>query len=207
MERREGEWNQSLADYVAPQATGLQDHIGAFAVSSGFGLKALVEEYKSQLDDYHVILAEAVADRLAEAFAEYLHARVREEWGIQEHLSVAQCLAEEFQGIRPAAGYPACPDHSEKQILWRLLEVEKHTGILLTESGAMWPGSSISGLYFAHPRSRYFGLGKIGRDQVHDYHIRKGMTLQEVEKWLAMNLNYEPGGPSPTGVCGCGIPH
>ena len=207
LERREGEWNQSLADFVAPQATGLPDHLGAFAVSSGFGLKAMVERYKQEMDDYGMILAEAVADRLAEAFAEYLHARVRAEWGIREDLTVAQCIAEEFQGIRPAAGYPACPDHSEKQILWQLLEVEKRTGILLTESGAMWPGSSISGLYFAHPRSRYFGLGKIDRDQIRDYHVRKGMPLEEVERWLAMNLNYEPGSAEVPVACGCGIRH
>ncbi len=207
LKRREGEWSQSLSDYVAPEGTGLPDHLGAFAVSTGFGLKAMVEQFKADHDDYSVILAEAVADRLAEAFAEYLHARVRGDWGISENLTIEQCIAEHFRGIRPAAGYPACPDHTEKRTLWRLLDVEKQTGILLTESGAMWPGSSVSGLYFAHPKARYFGLGKIDRDQVHDYHLRKGMSVQEVEHWLATQLNYEPGSAPEGGGCACGVRH
>jgi 5-methyltetrahydrofolate--homocysteine methyltransferase len=138
-------------------------------------------------------MAEAIADRLAEAFAECLHKRVRDEWGygLQEDLSMGELIEEKYRGIRPAAGYPACPDHTEKGALWKLLDVEKNTGMLLTESFAMWPGSSVSGLYFAHPQSRYFGLGKIDRDQVVDYHVRKGMTVAEVERWLAPNLNYD----------------
>jgi 5-methyltetrahydrofolate--homocysteine methyltransferase len=138
-------------------------------------------------------MAEALADRLAEAFAECLHKRVRDEWGFGSHedLSKEELIEEKYRGIRPAAGYPACPDHTEKGTLWRLLDVEKNTGMLLTESFAMWPGSSVSGLYFAHPQSRYFGLGKIDRDQVVDYHVRKGMTVAEVERWLAPNLNYD----------------
>ncbi len=146
-------------------------------------------------DDYNAIMAEALADRLAEAFAEYLHQRVRDEWGYghSEDLTKEQLIAEEYRGIRPAAGYPACPDHTEKGTLWRLLDVEKNTGMLLTESFAMWPGSSVSGLYFAHPASRYFTLGKIDRDQVADYSARKRMPIPEVERWLGPNLNYDPG--------------
>ncbi len=139
-------------------------------------------------------MAEAVADRLAEAFAECLHKRVRDEWGYgcEEGLSNADLIQEKYRGIRPAAGYPACPDHTEKGPLWRLLDVQANTGMLITESFAMWPGSSVSGLYFAHPESRYFSLGKIDRDQVADYHERKGMSVAEVERWLGQNLNYDP---------------
>jgi 5-methyltetrahydrofolate--homocysteine methyltransferase len=139
-------------------------------------------------------MAEALADRLAEAFAEYLHKRVREEWGYgrTEGLTNEQLIREEYRGIRPAAGYPACPDHTEKGTLWRVLDVERTTGIKLTESFAMWPGSSVSGLYFAHPESRYFTVGKIGADQVADYHLRKGMSVEEVERWLGPNLGYDP---------------
>ena len=140
-------------------------------------------------------MAEALADRLAEAFAEYLHKRVREEWGFGqlEKLTTEEVIAEQYRGIRPAPGYPACPDHTEKGILWDLLDAEKHTGIKLTESFAMWPGSSVSGFYFAHPESKYFAVGKLGKDQLLDYHRRKGMTLQESERWLGPYLNYEPG--------------
>jgi 5-methyltetrahydrofolate--homocysteine methyltransferase len=139
-------------------------------------------------------MAEALADRLAEAFAECLHKRVRDEWGYgcEEGLSSADLIAEKYRGIRPAAGYPACPDHTEKGTVWRLLDVQAKTGMLITESFAMWPGSSVSGLYFAHPESRYFSLGKIDRDQVVDYAGRKGMTVAEVERWLGQNLNYDP---------------
>jgi 5-methyltetrahydrofolate--homocysteine methyltransferase len=186
---------RSLADFIAPKETGLPDHIGAFAVTSGIGLKELCDKFRADNDDYNAIMAEAVADRLAEAFAECLHKRVREEWGYgcDEHLSNAELIQEKYRGIRPAAGYPACPDHTEKGTLWRLLDVQKNTGMLITESFAMWPGSSISGLYFAHPESRYFSLGKIDRDQVADYHERKGMSIAEVERWLGQNLNYDPG--------------
>jgi 5-methyltetrahydrofolate--homocysteine methyltransferase len=185
---------RSLADFIAPKHTGLSDHIGAFALTSGIGLKELCDRFKSENDDYNAIMAEAIADRLAEAFAECLHKRVREEWGYgrNECLSPADLIQEKYRGIRPAAGYPACPDHTEKGPLWHLLDVQKNTGMLITESFAMWPGSSVSGLYFAHPESRYFALGKIDRDQVADYQKRKGMSIAEVERWLGPNLNYDP---------------
>jgi 5-methyltetrahydrofolate--homocysteine methyltransferase len=170
----------------------LHDSIGAFAVTSGIGLKDLVDKFKADNDDYNAIMAEALADRLAEAFAECLHQHVRREWGYGcvEHLNHADLIAEKYRGIRPAPGYPACPDHTEKGTIWRLLDVEANTGMRLTESYAMWPGSSVSGLYFAHPESRYFSLGKIDRDQVADYAERKGMSVAEVERWLGPNLNY-----------------
>ena len=185
---------RSLADFIAPKETGLPDHIGAFAVTSGIGLKELCDSYRAKHDDYNAIMAEAIADRLAEAFAECLHKRVRDEWGYgcAEGLSNADLIQEKYRGIRPAAGYPACPDHTEKGPLWRLLDVQANTGMLITESFAMWPGSSVSGLYFAHPESRYFSLGKIDRDQVADYSKRKGMSVAEVERWLGQNLNYDP---------------
>jgi 5-methyltetrahydrofolate--homocysteine methyltransferase len=170
--------------------------MGAFAVTSGIGLKELCDRFRAEQDDYNAIMAEALADRLAEAFAEHLHRRVREEWGYGrcENLSVDDLIHEKYRGIRPAAGYPACPDHTEKAAIWSLLDVEANTGMRLTESFAMWPGSSVSGLYFAHPDSRYFSLGKIGRDQVADYAARKKMTVAEVERWLGQNLNYDPAG-------------
>ena len=185
---------RSLADFIAPKDTGLADHLGAFAVTSGIGLKELCDRFRAENDDYNAIMAEAVADRLAEAFAECLHKRVRDEWGygLEEGLSPADLIQEKYRGIRPAAGYPACPDHTEKGTLWRLLDVQANTGMQITESFAMWPGSSVSGLYFAHPESRYFSLGKIDRDQVDDYHQRKGMSVAEVERWLGQNLNYDP---------------
>jgi 5-methyltetrahydrofolate--homocysteine methyltransferase len=185
---------RSLADFIAPTETGLQDTMGAFAVTSGIGLKDLCDSFRAKHDDYNAIMAEAIADRLAEAFAECLHKRARDEWGYgcAEKFSPAELIQESYRGIRPAAGYPACPDHTEKGTLWRLLDVEAKTGIKITESFAMWPGSSVSGLYFAHPESRYFSLGKIGRDQVDDYAVRKGMTVAEVERWLGPNLNYDP---------------
>jgi 5-methyltetrahydrofolate--homocysteine methyltransferase len=185
---------RSLADFIAPKETGLPDHIGAFAVTSGIGLKELCDGFKAKHDDYNAIMAEAIADRLAEAFAECLHKRVRDEWGYgcEEDLSHADLIQEKYRGIRPAAGYPACPDHTEKGTLWRLLDVQANTGMLITESFAMWPGSSVSGLYFAHPESRYFSLGKIDRDQVADYSERKKMSVAEAERWLGQNLNYDP---------------
>ncbi len=211
IEKADGTPNWCLADFVAEKHPVLNDYIGAFAVTSGHGLKELVEKFKADHDDYNAIMAEALADRLAEAFAEYLHKRVREEWGYGrgEHLTNEELIEEKYRGIRPAAGYPACPDHTEKKTLWTLLEVEKNAGIQLTESCAMWPGSSVSGLYFAHPESKYFSVGKLDRDQVLDYHLRKGMPLQEVEKWLGPWLNYEPGAVpdlSP-GTCTCGLRH
>ena len=189
-----GEPNRSLADFVAPKDTGLPDHLGAFAVTTGIGLKELCDAFRAKHDDYNAIMAEALADRLAEAFAECLHERVRHEWGYgaTEKLTKSELIAEKYRGIRPAAGYPACPDHTEKGALWHLLGVEHATGMKLTESFAMWPGSSVSGLYFAHPEARYFTLGKIDKDQALDYHVRKGMPLHEVERWLGPNLHYEP---------------
>jgi 5-methyltetrahydrofolate--homocysteine methyltransferase len=185
---------RSLSDFIAPKETALPDHIGAFAVTSGIGLKELCDSYRAKNDDYNAIMAEAIADRLAEAFAECLHKQVRCEWGYgrAENLSNADLIAEKYRGIRPAAGYPACPDHTEKGTLWRLLNVQANTGMLITESFAMWPGSSVSGLYFAHPESRYFALGKIDRDQVADYSKRKRMSTAEIERWLGQNLNYDP---------------
>jgi 5-methyltetrahydrofolate--homocysteine methyltransferase len=193
-QKNPGETHRSLSDFIAPKETGLQDHIGGFAVTSGIGLKELADRYKAAHDDYNAIMAEALADRLAEAFAECLHKKVRDEWGYgkDEGLTNSDLIHEKYRGIRPAAGYPACPDHTEKGPLWKLLDVEKNTGMFITESFAMWPGSSVSGLYFAHPESKYFSLGKIGKDQVADYHVRKGMTVAEVERWLGPNLNYEP---------------
>jgi 5-methyltetrahydrofolate--homocysteine methyltransferase len=183
---------RSLADFIAPVETGLADHIGAFAVTSGIGLKEFCDHFRADHDDYNAIMAEALADRLAEAFAEYLHQRARCEWGFgcEENLSHDDLIHEKYRGIRPAAGYPACPDHTEKGTLWQLLDVEANTGMQITESFAMWPGSSVSGLYFAHPDSRYFGLGKIDRDQVADYAARKAMSVEEVERWLGQSLNY-----------------
>jgi 5-methyltetrahydrofolate--homocysteine methyltransferase len=188
---------RSLSDFIAPKETGLADYIGAFAVTSGIGLKELCDRFRAEHDDYNAIMAEAIADRLAEAFAECLHKRVRNEWsyGREENLSNTDLIQEKYRGIRPAAGYPACPDHTEKGTLWRLLDVQKNTGMFITESFAMWPGSSVSGLYFAHPQSRYFSLGKIDRDQVIDYSKRKSMSPMEVERWLGPNLNYDPAQP------------
>lgn len=192
---REGnELCRSLSDFIAPKETGLVDYMGAFAVTSGIGLKELCDRFRAENDDYNAIMAEAIADRLAEAFAECLHKCVRDEWGYgrDEGLSNADLIQEKYRGIRPAAGYPACPDHTEKGPLWQLLDVQKNTGMLITESFAMWPGSSVSGLYFAHPEARYFSLGKIDRDQVDDYRKRKGISIAEVERWLGPNLNYDP---------------
>jgi 5-methyltetrahydrofolate--homocysteine methyltransferase len=199
IEKGDGSPNWCLADFIAPKNDAhrapLPDHIGAFAVTSGHGLNEIVEKFKAAHDDYNAILAEAIADRLAEAFAEFLHKRVRDEWGFGklEKLTTEDLIAEKYRGIRPAAGYPACPDHTEKGILWDLLDVEKHTGIRLTESFAMWPGSSVSGLYFAHPESKYFAVGKLGKDQVEDLSRRKGKSVSEMERWLGPWLNYEPG--------------
>ncbi|CAN5468903.1 methionine synthase [soil metagenome] len=194
-EHRAGIPNRSLADFVAPVDSGLHDHVGGFAVTAGIGLPERVQAFKDDLDDYNAILIESLADRLAEAFAERLHQRVRTEfWGhvSDEDLSNADLIAERYSGIRPAPGYPACPDHTEKLTLWELLDVEKQTGITLTESMAMWPGASVSGWYFSHPQSQYFVVGRLGRDQVAAYAERKGWTLAETERWLSPNLGYEP---------------
>lgn len=196
-EKPQGQGNLCLADFIAPLsgvAKPLPDTIGAFALTSGVGMRELVTKFKAANDDYNAIMAEALADRLAEAFAEFLHKKVRVEWGFggAENLTPGQLIDEQYRGIRPAAGYPACPDHTEKQILWSLLDAEKTTEIKLTESLAMWPASSVSGLYFAHPQSKYFAVGRLGLDQVEDYARRKGVKIAEVEKWLAPNLNYTP---------------
>ena len=200
IEKGDGSPNYCLADFIAPKqklearSQEAEDFIGAFAVTSGHGLKEIVEKFKAEHDDYNAILAEAIADRLAEAFAEFLHKRVRDEWGFGklEKLTTAELIEEKYRGIRPAAGYPASPDHTEKAILWDLLDAEKHTGIKLTESFAMWPGSSVSGLYFAHPESKYFAVGKLGKDQVEDLAKRKSKSVSEMERWLGPWLNYNP---------------
>jgi 5-methyltetrahydrofolate--homocysteine methyltransferase len=185
--------HRCLADFVAPKASGLPDFLGAFAVTAGLGLDDLTKAFRAKHDDYNAIMAEALADRLAEALAEWLHERVRHGWYAKdEKLAPADLIQEKYRGIRPAAGYPACPDHTEKGTLWTLLDVEKSTSMKLTESFAMWPGASVSGLYFGHPDARYFTLGKIDRDQAADYAARKKMTLGEVERWLGPNLGYEP---------------
>jgi 5-methyltetrahydrofolate--homocysteine methyltransferase len=195
MEKPAKQYNHSLADYIAPQESGRPDYLGAFAVTGGHGADELAKQFEVDHDDYNAIMVKALADRLAEAFAESLHERARVEWGYgkQEHLSKEDLLREAYRGIRPAAGYPACPDHTEKRILFDLLAAEKNTGIRLTESFAMWPGASVSGLYFGHQNAKYFGVGKIDRDQVLDYQRRKGMPLEEIERWLGPYLSYEPG--------------
>jgi 5-methyltetrahydrofolate--homocysteine methyltransferase len=163
-------------------------------VTTGHGTDELAKQFEADNDDYNSIMTKALADRLAEAFAEFLHKRARQEWGFgkEEHLSTEDLLREAYRGIRPAAGYPACPDHTEKRILFDLLAAEENAKIQLTESFAMWPGSSVSGLYFGHPDAKYFGVGRIDRDQVLDYQLRKGMPLEELERWLGPYLTYEP---------------
>jgi 5-methyltetrahydrofolate--homocysteine methyltransferase len=191
-----GQPNLALADFVAPSDSGRNDHIGVFAVTAGIGLDDLCRQFDKDHDDYNSIMAKALADRLAEAFAEWLHKRVRGEWryGRSERLTNDDLIRERYRGIRPAPGYPACPDHTEKRLLFDLLQAEQHTGITLTESFAMLPAASVSGFYFAHPDAKYFAVGKIGKDQVEDYARRKGMDLRTVERWLGPNLNYEPSG-------------
>jgi 5-methyltetrahydrofolate--homocysteine methyltransferase len=194
MEKPPGRPNYALSDFIAPAETGLADYLGLFAVTTGIGLDKLVRQYEADHDDYHAILAKSLADRLAEAFAERLHQRVRREfWGYapDESLDNDALIAEKYRGIRPAPGYPACPDHTEKGTLFELLEVERNAGICLTESFAMWPAAAVSGFYFSHPQSQYFGLGRIDRDQVADYAARKGMDVATVERWLGSNLAYE----------------
>jgi 5-methyltetrahydrofolate--homocysteine methyltransferase len=194
-QHREGVPNRSLADFVAPKDSGLLDHVGAFAVTAGDGLGERVAAFRAELDDYNAILLESLGDRLAEAFAERLHQRVRREfWGYaaDEDLDNEALIREQYAGIRPAPGYPACPEHTEKRTLWELLDVTANTGIELTDSMAMWPGAAVSGLYFSHPQSQYFVVGRIGQDQVADYAKRKGWTLKEAERWLSSNLAYNP---------------
>ena len=195
LEKREGRFNAALSDFIAPVSSGVPDYVGAFVVTAGIGEDAVADRFKNANDDYSSILCKALADRLAEAFAERMHQRVRKEfWGYapDEALAADQLILEQYAGIRPAPGYPAQPDHTEKATLFRLLDAENTAGVKLTESFAMWPGSSVSGLYFSHPESFYFGVGKIERDQVEDYAARKGMSVAETERWLAPVLNYIP---------------
>ncbi len=190
-----GQPNYALADFIAPAETGVKDYIGGFAVAAGFSMEEKIKQFETDHDDYSAIMLKALADRFAEAFAERLHQRVRKEfWGYDEKeaLDNTALIAEKYRGIRPAPGYPACPDHTEKPLLWKLLDVEKNTGIKLTESYAMYPAAAVSGLYFSHPESRYFGVGQINRDQVKDYAHRKGMELHKMERWLSPNLGYDP---------------
>ncbi len=190
-----GQPNYALSDFVAPKNSNMDDYIGAFALTAGIGTDALVAKYEKENDDYNAIMVKAIADRLAEAFAECLHDHVRRHnWGYasKENLSIEELIDEKYVGIRPAPGYPACPDHTEKDVLWRLLNVRENIGLSLTENYAMSPAASVSGWYFSHPNARYFGLGKINRDQVDDYAKRKSMSLREAEKWLASSLSYEP---------------
>ncbi len=183
----------SLADFVAPVSSGKMDYIGGFAVTAGGEVEDFAQTYKAKGDDYTAILIQALGDRFAEALAEYMHKQIRDLWGFgrAEDLSTEELIAEKYRGVRPAAGYPACPDHTEKDLLWALLEARERTGIRLTESYAMYPGSSVSGLYFGHPEARYFNVGKIGLDQVEDYAKRKGIAVEEAEKWLMPNLSYK----------------
>ncbi len=192
---REGVANKSVADFVAPVDTGLADYVGAFAVTTGIGIAGKLEQFRAEHDDYSAILLESLADRLAESFAERMHQRVRTEfWGYaaREQLDNDELIAERYTGIRPAPGYPASPDHTEKLTLWQLLDVQDNIGITLTESMAMWPGASVSGWYFSHPQAQYFVVGRIGRDQVADYAARKGWDDKTAHSWLAPNLAYDP---------------
>jgi 5-methyltetrahydrofolate--homocysteine methyltransferase len=193
-EQSAGRPNLCLADFVAPKDSGRIDYIGAFAVTAGHGADEMAARWRADGDDHRAIMAQALADRCAEAFAEMLHKRVRNEWGYgkSENLTNEDLIAERYRGIRPAPGYPACPDHTEKQAIWDLLAVEGLIGMRLTESFAMFPGASVSGLYFAHPEARYFPVTKLDRDQIEDYASRKGQTVEETERWLAPYLNYEP---------------
>jgi 5-methyltetrahydrofolate--homocysteine methyltransferase len=191
----QGQYNRCLSDYIADEQSGIEDYIGAFAVSAGFGADEIVAEYDKNHDSYNSILVKAVADRLAEALAEYLHQQIRVNyWGYatDESLDNEALIREQYQGIRPAPGYPACPEHTEKGLLWDMLSVEQNIGMQLTSSYAMWPGAAVSGWYFAHPQSKYFAVAKITEEQVIDYAKRKQMTLEEAERWLAANLDYDP---------------
>jgi 5-methyltetrahydrofolate--homocysteine methyltransferase len=192
LRKAEGEFNYALADFVAQTSTGVADYIGAFAVTVGGGLDELCAKFEKDHDDYNSIMAKALADRLAEAFAEYLHKKVRDEWGYgrNEDLTHDDLIKERYRGIRPAPGYPAFPDHTEKRTLFDLLHAEENAGIQLTENYAMIPASSVCGLYLSHPAAKYFSVGKIGRDQIEDYSTRKGMAIDEVERWLSPNLAY-----------------
>jgi 5-methyltetrahydrofolate--homocysteine methyltransferase len=189
----DGRPNRSLADFIAPRGSGVPDYIGMFAVTAGIGTDDLVRGFERDNDDYNAIMVKALADRLAEAFAEYVHAQARHDWGYgdAERLSPEELIAEKFRGIRPAYGYPACPDHSEKFKLFDLLDAQRQ-GITLTEHGAMLPTASVSGLYFSHPEAKYFNVGRITRDQLESYAKRKGVSIEEAERWLSPNLSYDP---------------
>ena len=190
---RDGQPLLSHADYIAPKTSGIRDYIGAFAVTAGIGLDELTTLYEADHDDYKSIMAKAVADRLAEAFAELMHEMVRKNlWGFakNENLSHDQIILGQYRSIRPAPGYPACPDHTEKPTIFKILDATKATGITLTETFAMFPTAAVCGLYFAHPQSKYFAIGKIAQDQIIDYAKRKGMSVKEAEKWLGPNLGY-----------------
>ncbi len=196
MDKKRGGYNQCLSDYIAPASTKKADYIGGFAVTAGIGIDEHIARFEADHDDYHSIMLKALADRLAEAFAEHLHERVRKEyWGgyaQDENLDNEALIAEKYRGIRPAPGYPANPEHTEKGLLWELLKPTETIGLAITESYAMYPTAAVSGWYFAHPDAKYFGVGAIGRDQVEDYAHRKGMTIGEAERWLAPNLGYDP---------------
>lgn len=192
-EKAKDEPYYALSDFIAPKESGIRDYWGGFAVTTGLGCDELVAEYVKNHDDYNSIMVKGLADRLAEAFAEKMHELVRKQyWGYAKHenLDNTELIKEKYQGIRPAPGYPACPDHTEKITLFSILQAEQQTGLSLTESLAMYPTAAVSGFYFAHPDSRYFGLGKIAKDQVENYAARKGKPLEEVEKWLNPNLGY-----------------
>jgi 5-methyltetrahydrofolate--homocysteine methyltransferase len=190
----DGQWNHSLADFVAPESSGRTDFVGAFAVTAGHEVQDVADHYEKKHDDYLSIMTKAIGDRFAEAYAEYLHKKARDLWGfgLTENLTPEDLIREKYRGIRPAPGYPAQPDHTEKWTLWSLLDAERHTGIVLTESLAMFPASSVSGLYFAHPDARYFAVGKVERDQIESYAARKNMPVETIEKWLQPYLNYDP---------------
>jgi 5-methyltetrahydrofolate--homocysteine methyltransferase len=191
LEKREGLPNFALADFIAPKDLGIQDYMGCFCVSTGFGVQDLAKQFEANHDDYNAIMIKALADRLAEAFAEYLHKEIRTKyWGYaqDENLSNEDLIKENYKGIRPAPGYPACPDHLEKRTIWKLLKVKENIGVELTDSLAMWPAASVSGYYFGNKEAKYFGLGKITEDQLKDYAKRRGISNEEAEKWLSPNL-------------------
>jgi 5-methyltetrahydrofolate--homocysteine methyltransferase len=192
--KTDGAPNLCLSDFIAPRSSGKLDYLGAFAVTAGLGIEKILDEFRESLDDYQGFMVKALADRLAEAFTELIHLKIRKDlWGyaVDEALSMEDLLLEKYKGIRPAHGYPACPDHSEKKTLFSLLEVERHADIFLTESFSMMPAASVSGLVFANPQSRYFFVGNLSLDQVQDYAARKNMTTETIESLLASNLNYK----------------
>jgi 5-methyltetrahydrofolate--homocysteine methyltransferase len=224
MDKPPGQTNYALSDFIAPAGSGRHDYLGAFALTTGLGVDEIARAYEADHDDYNAILTKALADRLAEASAEWLHRQARLDWGFgrDEHLTNDDLIHERYRGIRPAPRDPACPDHTEKRLLFDLLHAEQNASVILTENFAMHPASSVSGFYFAHPEAKYFGVGVIGRDQVEDYAQRKGLDLATTEKWLAPSLNYDPdkiapapkeGQPSPSPAqdsaspCGCGLVH